>query len=204
MKADKKVGILGGTFNPIHLGHLILAERAYDEYKLDEILFIPTGISHFKDPNIVIDKKKRITMTGGAIDDNPHFALSTIETDRPGNSYTYETLEELKKVNPTTKYYLIVGADSLFQIEEWKNPDIIMKDAVILVAVRKGQSLEELQQKADELMKKYSADIRVLTCPYIDISSTEIRERIKSGKSVRYLVHEDTMNYINKFNLYRD
>ena len=110
MKTGKKVGILGGTFNPIHIGHLILAEQAYDEYKLDEILFIPTGISHFKDPNVVLDKKKRISMTGGAIDDNPHFALSTIETDRPGNSYTYETLEELKRVNPDTEYYLIVGA----------------------------------------------------------------------------------------------
>lgn len=204
MKTNKKVGIIGGTFNPIHLGHLILAEQAYDEYKLDEILFIPTGISHFKDPSIVLDKKKRITMTGGAIDDNPHFALSTIETDRPGNSYTYETLEELTRINPDTEYYLIIGADSLFQMEQWKNPDIIMKDAIILVSVRKGQSLEELQNKANELMDKYKADIRVLTCPYIDISSTEIRARIKEGKSVKYMITEDTLNYINKFNLYRD
>ncbi|MCR4749618.1 MAG: nicotinate-nucleotide adenylyltransferase [Lachnospiraceae bacterium] len=204
MKANKKVGIIGGTFNPIHIGHLILAEHAYDEYKLDEILFIPTGISHFKDPNIVLDKKKRITMTGGAIDDNPHFALSTIETDRPGNSYTYETLEELKRMNPDTEYYLIIGADSLFQIEQWKNTESIMKNASILVAVRKGQSLEELKQKADELTKKYNASIHVLTCTYIDVSSTEIRARIKEGKSIRYMVTDDTLNYINKFNLYRD
>lgn len=204
MKTGKKVGILGGTFNPIHIGHLILAEQAYDEYKLDEILFIPTGISHFKDPNVVLDKKKRISMTGGAIDDNPHFALSTIETDRPGNSYTYETLEELKRVNPDTEYYLIVGADSLFQMEQWKNPDIIMKDATILVSVRKGQSLKELEDKADELMKKYNSSIKILTCPYIDISSTEIRARIKEGKSVKYMVTDDTLRYIDKFNLYRD
>lgn len=200
----KKVGIIGGTFNPIHLGHLILAEHARDEYKLDEILFIPTGISHFKDPSIVLDKKKRIAMTGGAIDDNPYFALSTIETDRPGNSYTYETLEELKGHNPDTEYYLIVGADSLFQMEEWKNPEIIMKNAIILVAVRKGQSLEELQDKAAELSQKYNAKIRILTCPYIDISSTEIRQRIKEGKSIRYMVNEETRAYIKKFNLYRD
>lgn len=204
MKTGKKVGILGGTFNPIHIGHLILAEQAYDEYKLDEILFIPTGISHFKDPNVVLDKKKRISMTGGAIDDNPHFALSTIETDRPGNSYTYETLEELKRVNPDTEYYLIVGADSLFQMEQWKNPDIIMKDATILVSVRKGQSLKELEDKADELIKKYNSSIKILTCPYIDISSTEIRARIKEGKSVKYMVTDDTLRYIDKFNLYRD
>lgn len=200
----KKVGIIGGTFNPIHLGHLILAEHARDEYKLDEILFIPTGISHFKDPSIVLDKKKRITMTGGAIDDNPYFALSTIETDRPGNSYTYETLEELKAHNPDTEYYLIIGADSLFQMEEWMNPEIIMQDAIILVSVRKGQSLEELQDKVALLSQKYNAKIRILTCPYIDISSTEIRQRIKEGKSIRYMVHEDTRLYIKKFNLYRD
>jgi len=204
MKNDKKVGIIGGTFNPIHIGHLILAENAYDEYKLDEILFIPTGISHFKDPSIVLDKKKRISMTGGAIDDNPHFALSTIETDRPGNSYTYETLEELKRVNPDTEYYLIIGADSLFQMEEWKEPQSIMNNAIILVAVRKGQSLEELKVKADELIKKYDADIRVLTCPYIDISSTEIRQRIKEGKSIRYMVTDNTRDYIEKLRLYRD
>lgn len=204
MNTRKKVGIIGGTFNPIHMGHLILAENAYDEFKLDEILFIPTGISHFKDPSIVLDKKKRIAMTGGAIDDNPHFALSTIETDRPGNSYTYETLEELKKRNPDTDYYLIIGADSLFQIEEWMNTESIMANASILVAVRKGQSLEELQAKADELMAKYNADIHVLTCTYIDISSTEIRQRIKEGKTIKYMVTEDTLNYINKFNLYRD
>jgi len=204
MKNGKKVGIIGGTFNPIHIGHLILAESAYDEYKLDEILFIPTGISHFKDPSIVLDKKKRISMTGGAIDDNPHFALSTIETDRPGNSYTYETLEELKRVNPDNEYYLIIGADSLFQMEEWKEPQSIMNNAVILVAVRKGQSLEDLQAKADELIKKYNADIRVLKCHYIDISSTEIRQRIKEGKSIRYMVTLNTREYIEKNGLYKD
>ncbi len=204
MKMDKKVGIIGGTFNPIHLGHLILAEHALCEFDLDEILFIPTGISHFKDPKIVLDKKKRIAMTGGAIGDNPKFALSTIETDRPGNSYTYETLEELKKANPTTNYYLIVGADSLFQMEEWKNPEIIMNLATILVAARKGQSLKELNSKAEELMEKYSSKIHVLQTPYIDISSTEIRERIKNGKSVRYMITDDTLAYIERFNLYKD
>lgn len=204
MKQDKRVGIIGGTFNPIHLGHLILAEHALCELELDEILFIPTGISHFKDPNTVLDKKKRIAMTGGAIGDNPKFALSTIETDRPGNSYTFETLEELKKSNPTTEYYLIVGADSLFQMEQWMHPEIIMKDAIILVAARKGQSVNELKEKAEELMEKYSSKIHVLQTPFIDISSTEIRERIKNGKSVRYMITDDTLAYIEKFNLYKD
>ncbi len=199
----KKVGIIGGTFNPIHIGHLILAERARDEYELDEILFVPTGISHFKDPKIVIDKKMRISMTGDAIGSNPHFALSTIETDRPGNSYTSETLEILKKENPDTEYYFIIGADSLFQIELWKDPHIIMKDAIILVSVREGQSLDSLKLKADELRAKYNATINVLKMPYIDISSTEIRDRVKKGLSIRYMVDESTLNFIRKNGLYK-
>lgn len=203
MKSDKKVGIIGGTFNPIHLGHLILAEYAYDEYQLDEILFIPSGISYFKDPNTVLDKKMRITLTGEAIEDNPHFAMSTIETDRPGNSYTYETLEELKKRNPNVRYYLIIGADSLFQIESWKEPDIIMNHVIILAASRKDQGIDLLKEKADELMEKFHSEIHILTCPMIDISSTDIRNRIKEGKSIKYLVKEQTENYIKKYQLYR-
>lgn len=198
----KKVGIIGGTFNPIHLGHLILAEYAYDEFDLDEILFVPTGISHFKDPSIVLDKKTRITLTGEAIGENPHFALSTIETDRPGNSYTYETLELLKKEYPDSEFYLIIGADSLFQIEQWKCPEGIMKNAIILVAKRKGQSTQEFLNKIEEIKAKYDADIRLLPCTYIDISSTEIRDRVKNGKSIRYLVPEVTEKYIKKHHLY--
>ena len=202
MKSDKKVGIIGGTFNPIHLGHLILAEYAYDEYQLDEILFIPSGKSYFKDPKTILDKKMRITLTGEAIEDNPHFALSTLETDRPGNSYTYETLEELRKKNPDVHYYLIIGADSLFQIESWKSPDIIMNNAIILAASRKDQGIDILKEKADELMKKFHSEIHILTCPMIDISSTDIRNRIKEGKSIKYLVKEQTENYIKKYQLY--
>lgn len=204
MRNNKKVGILGGTFNPIHMGHLILAEHAYSEFELDEILFIPTGISYFKDPKIVVDKKSRLAMISEAIKDNHHFALSTIETDREGNSYTYETLEILKKENPETSYYLILGADSLFQIEEWQRPEIIMKNATILASIRNGQSKEALEQKALELAKKYNGDIKILTFPYIDLSSTDIRERIKTGKSIRYMLPDDTLSYIEKNGLYID
>ncbi len=198
----KKVGIIGGTFNPIHLGHLILAERAYEEFELDEILFIPAGISYFKDQSTILDKKTRITLTGGAIGDNPHFALSTIECDRAGNSYTYETLEELKRHNPDTQYYLIIGADSLVQMELWQKPENILRDAVILVAKRQGPTTQEFLDKMEAIKTKYNADIRVIPCTYIDISSTEIRERVKAGKSIKYLVPEVTENYIKKHHLY--
>lgn len=200
----KKIGIFGGTFNPIHMGHLILAEAAYEAFDLDEVLFVPTGISNLKDPSIILDKKTRITLTGHAIEDNSHFALSTIETDRPGKSYTFETLELMNKEYPNSEYYLIIGADSLFNIEQWKRPADIMKNAVILAANRKGATSQELLDKIEEIKAKYDADIRLLPCTYIDISSTEIRERIKTGKSIRYLVPEVTEEYIKKHHLYED
>ncbi len=199
----RKIGIIGGTFNPIHMGHLIMAEQALHEFGLDKILFIPTGISHFKDQNVVLDKEIRVRMTAGAIKENPNFELSTIEADRPGNSYTYETLNELKTANPETELYLIIGADNLFQIEYWKEPAKIMADAVIIVAVRSGQNVGDLEDKADRLKEMYKADVRLLKMPYIDISSTDIRQRIKEGKSIRYFVADDTRKYIEDNNLYR-
>lgn len=199
----RKIGIIGGTFNPIHMGHLIMAEQALHEFGLDKVLFIPTGISHFKDQNVVLDKEIRVRMTAGAIKENPSFELSTIEADRPGNSYTYETLNELKTANPETELYLIIGADNLFQIEYWKEPAKIMADAVIIVAVRSGQNVGDLEDKADRLKEMYKADVRLLKMPYIDISSTDIRQRIKEGKSIRYFVADDTRKYIEDNNLYR-
>ncbi len=202
MNKEKRIGILGGTFNPIHIGHLILAERALEEYELDEILFIPTGKPYFKSEEEVLDKKVRISMTGNAIEDNPDFALSTIETDREGNTYTYETLQLLKRDNPNNKYYLILGADTLFQIEQWKKPDVIMSLAGILAAVRDDKNMADLEVKADELKAKFNADINILRMPHIGISSTDIRERIRLGKSVKYMLPEKTLDYIMRNDLY--
>ena len=128
MSKKKRVGIMGGTFNPIHLGHLIVAENAYEELKLDEVLFIPSGTPYMKDTAEVLAPKIRISLVGEAIDDNPHFALSTIEVDREGNSYSYETIEALKKANPDTEYFFLVGADSLFAMEEWMHPERIFAE----------------------------------------------------------------------------
>ena len=179
-----------------------MAERAYDEFGLDKVLIIPTGISHFKLNDNVLGKDIRLEMTALAIEDNEHFELSLIEVNRPGNSYTYETLELLKRENPDNEYYLIVGADSLFAMETWVKPDIIFRDAVILAAVRDGEGIEEIKSKADELMVKFGADVRILNSPMIDISSTEIRERVKNGNSIKYLVTDKVADYIYDNNLY--
>jgi len=202
MEYTKKVGIMGGTFNPIHLGHMIVAQNAHQSYNLDEVLFVPSGIPYMKED--VLDAKTRITMTGIAIEDNSAFALSTIEVERGGNSYSYETIADLKKANPTTEYYFIVGSDSLFMMDKWKNPEKIFEEVPVLVAPRLGYSEEQLNEKIAELTEKYHADIRVLPMNCVDISSTAIREKVREHKSIRYLVHYRVVEYIEKHHLYQN
>lgn len=198
----KKVGIMGGTFDPIHMGHLIIAETAREAFDLEEILFIPSGVSYMK--SNVLDKKTRVTMTGIAIEDNPHFALSTIEVDRDGNSYSYETIAELKKHNPDTEYYFIVGADSLFHMEKWMCPEKIFSECVILAAIRSGSTAEEFNAQIEYLKESYKADIRMVPTKSLDISSTAIREKAERGSSIQYLVPDKVREYIDKNNIYRN
>ena len=202
--SNKRVGIMGGTFDPIHNGHLIIAQGAQESYDLDEILFVPSGTPWLKDISKVLNKKTRVSLTGLAIEDNPFFALSTIEIDREGNSYSYETLEVLREQNPTVEYYFIMGADSLFEIETWKNPDKLMKSCTLLVAVRNDFDEKRLQEQMTYLTEKYEAHIEVLHTPRIDISSTEIRQKVAEGKSIRYMVPDPVIQYISKLHLYEN
>ncbi len=199
----KRVGIMGGTFNPIHLGHLIIAEAAYEAYNLDEVLFVPSGISYMKDQSEILDAKKRVHMTGLAIEDNPHFALSTIEIDRDGNSYSYETLETLRKQNPDTEYFFLVGSDTLFALETWKHPEILLPSCTILVAVRDGVPMEKMQEHAKYLEEKFGGSIKLLTTPNIEISATDIRNRLAEGRNVKYFVPDTVLDFINKYDLYK-
>ena len=199
----KRVGIMGGTFNPIHLGHLIIAEAAYEAYNLDEVLFVPSGISYMKDQSEILDAKKRVHMTGLAIEDNPHFALSTIEIDRDGNSYSYETLETLRKQNPDTEYFFLVGSDTLFALETWKHPEILLPSCTILVAVRDGVPMEKMQEHAKYLEEKFGGTIKLLTTPNIEISATDIRNRLAEGRNVKYFVPDTVLDFINKYDLYK-
>lgn len=198
----KKVGILGGTFNPVHMAHLIIAETAWEEAGLDDVLFVPSGCSYLKDPSKILPAKDRINMTGNAIEDNPHFALSTIEIDRGGNSYTCDTLMELKEHYPDQEYYLIVGADNLFSMEEWKDVEKIFQNAKILAAVRGDKKHADMEAKSVQLREKYGADITLLHVRHVDISSTVIRERVAAGLSIRYMVPDKVRDYILKNHLY--
>lgn len=200
--SKKRVGIMGGTFNPIHLGHLILAENAYEELNLDEVLFVPSGNPYMKEYGDVLDAKTRIDLVGEAIEDNCHFALSRIEVDRGGNSYSYETIASLKAENPDTEYFFMVGADSLFMMDKWMCPEKIFGEVTVAVAVRGGYTDEELDAQIKLLEEKYNTKIVRLHSRNVDLSASQIRDRVKNGQSIRYMVHYKTDLVIKKRRLY--
>lgn len=199
MKSCMKTGIMGGTFNPIHNGHLILAKTAYEELGLDKVLFLPSGTSYMK--KNVLAAQKRIDMVRLAIADYPQFELSLVEADRQGNSYTSETLDYLTKNNPDTCYFFIMGADSLFQIEQWKKPEQIFSLAKIVCAVRDDYNLDEIQQKGKQL-QRMGAKIIYLDMPKVEISSTDIRAKVKAQRSIANDVPMEVANYIQRERLY--
>lgn len=199
----KKIGIMGGTFNPVHNGHLLLAEHAREVLELDEVLFIPSGNSYMKDASSVLEGSVRAHMLALALEKNPYFHLSLMEIDREGPTYTCDTLAELKKQNPDDEYYFIVGADNLLMLEGWKNPDFILQNCIIAAAVRGTGTEKRLEKIAGHLIYEYQADIRILPARYMDLSSSEIRRRIRDGASVRYMIPDKVLEYIEMNKLYQ-
>lgn len=200
----KKTGILGGTFDPIHLGHLITAENAWEAAGLDEVLLVPTGCSYFKADQKVTPAGQRYEMAALAAAGNPHLRVSDIEVRRPGNSYTAETLSELKRQNPEDQLYYIVGADTLVMMSMWKNPQLIFDSCTLLVETRQDEvGSAGLLEEADKLREKYGAEIMMLPSRSIEISSTEIRKRVRMGQSIHYLVPDPVEAYIQEHGLYR-
>lgn len=200
----KNIGIMGGTFNPIHYGHLLLAEQAREELKLDEVLFLPSGNPYMKRQNIILDGQRRADMVKLAIEGHPDFSLSTIELERKGPTYTCDTLKELKEKNPQNSYYFILGADSLLMLECWKNPEVIFQNAVITASVRGTGNEEKIRMIAAQLKQEYGAEIRILPARFMDLSSSEIRQRLEKGKSVRYMLPENVRSYILENHLYQN
>lgn len=199
----RKVGIMGGTFDPVHIGHLIIAEKAREQFHLDEVLFMPSGTPYMKNADEVLPGSIRAEMTNLAIEENPFFSISTIEIEKEGSTYTYETLETLHNKNSNTEYYFILGADSLFAIEHWKNPEKIFADCHILAAVRNDKNAEEMEAQAAYLKEKFNADISLIKTGHIEISSSMIRELVKDGHSIRYFVPDAVYDYIIKNKLYK-
>lgn len=199
---SKKIGIMGGTFNPIHNGHLLLAEAAREFLDLDKVIFMPSGNSYMKNASTILEGKVRAYMVELAIAENPYFSLSMMELERQGPTYTCDTLAELKSQYPENEFYFIAGADTLFTIESWKEPEFVLKNCVMAVAVRGTGDENQLIEKSENLILKYQADIRMLPARHVDISSSDIRQKRKEGHSIRYMVPENVFVYIEQNNLF--
>ncbi|MDP3732726.1 MAG: nicotinate-nucleotide adenylyltransferase [Candidatus Omnitrophota bacterium] len=186
-----KIGILGGTFNPIHIGHLILAEEAREKLKLAQVIFVPAYLPPHKDNSDIAYANARLAMVKIAIKGNRYFSASDTEIKRDGRSYTIDTLKELKKIYPQDELYFIIGSDLLKYLDDWKDLQEIIKMVRFIVATRPGYPLE-----------KIPSHISTIPIRAVDISGFEIRKAIKDNLSFRYLVPEQVYRYIVKKKLY--
>ena len=202
MADHKKIGIMGGTFNPIHFGHLLLAETAFHQFQLDEILIMPTKNPYYKKISNSVTEEDRVAMAELAIEDNGHFRLSKEELNREGNTYTVETLSHLTERHPDYEYFFIMGADSLYHIESWKEPEQILKMATIVVAGRAGTG-SSLNSQIEYIENKYDSEKHRLNSPVLEISSNDIRRRVRDGESIRYLLPDKVEHYIYEHGLYQ-
>lgn len=203
-KKLRKVGIMGGTFDPIHIGHLILGENACRQFGLETVLFMPSANPpHKRERTGRASVKERMDMVELAISGNPHFVLSYAEAYAEDYCYTKETLKRLNEENPDTEYYFIMGADSLFAFETWKEPAEICRRCVLVVAIRDHVIEEKFQEQIEYLCRKYQARIEVLATPNIDISSHDIRRWLRTGDiSLKYYVPDSVIDYIEKNHIY--
>lgn len=196
-----RIGILGGTFDPIHYAHLATVEFIRVKYNLDRVIFIPSGNPPHKFWNIT-DKNDRYKMVLLATVKNENFLVSDMEINKVGKTYTIDTLRSLKKTYPTCELFFITGADAICDIEAWKDVSENFKLATFIAATRPGISLLRAQDYIEKLEKKYNAKIINVYVPSLDISSTYIRDQLNLGKSVRYLIPEDVEDYIKEKGLY--
>lgn len=193
----RKIGIFGGSFNPPHIAHLIIAETIRDQFSLDEIIWIPNYIPPHKSTAGTQDALHRLQMVQKTISGHEHFSLSTIEVDRKGTSYMLDTISLLQEAQPDVLYKLIIGGDSLNDFMTWHKPLEILAKVPIIVYNRTG-----IDTKNAEVQQHFSDRISYASAPMMDISSTAIRERVAQGYSIRYLVPDKVRHYILKHNLY--
>lgn len=195
-----KVGIMGGTFDPIHIGHLILAMEAINYKNLDEVWFIPTGNPNFKQDKNVTDKQKRFEMVKIATQDNKKFNVCDYEINKNGVTYSWETMKYLRE-NYDYDFYFIMGEDSLMSVETWENAEDFLKNTKILACIRRQEEMSKLDVKIDDLKSK-GYFVEKIPTSFIDISSTKIREKAQTNQDFRYFVPNQVFEYIVRNKLY--
>ncbi|MFM1957604.1 MAG: hypothetical protein RLZ41_1003 [Actinomycetota bacterium] len=188
-----RLGVMGGTFDPIHYGHLVAASEAASAFELDKVLFVPTGEPWQK--QTITDAEHRLAMTKLAIDGNSLFEISTVDVRRAGPTYTLDTLRDIHESNPEADVFFITGADSIAQIDSWKDSSQIWPLAHFVGVTRPGHSLE--------VPKSAAGEVSLLEIPALAISSTDIRARVESGKPIDYLLPNSVIDYIHANHLYQ-
>lgn len=195
------VGVFGGTFDPVHIGHLIVAEQARVKLKLSVVLFVPAGQPSLKIDHVITPALDRVEMVRRSIADNPCFKLSTLEVDRPGPSYTVDTIASLRDELGTQSFFFILGWDSLAGLPLWKQPEKLLQLCQLVVVPRLGLNLPDLSSLASSVPSLMDKVTRLDT-PIIGVSSSEIRQRVAQGLSIRYLVPDEVGKYIAERRLY--
>jgi len=192
----RKLGIMGGTFDPVHIGHLVCAEEARWQFALDEVVFVPAGEPWQK--RQVTAAEDRFLLTVLATARNPHFSVSRLEIDRGGPTYTLETLRALAEFHDAAELFFITGADAVLEILTWKDPELVLQTARFIAATRPEFDLGKLD------LRRFGDRVSVIEIPALAISSTDIRRRVREGRPIQYLVPAEVAAYIEERHLYVD
>ena len=197
-----KIGVIGGTFDPIHNGHLVIAEETRGRLNLDEILFVPTGQPWLKGDSPISAAEHRLEMVRLAIADRPYFRLSTVDIERPGPSYSIDTITELQsQLGAGTELFFILGWDSLAELPQWHEPSRLIEMCYLVAVPRPGYRRPKLKS-LESSVPGITQRVMLLDSPEIDISASAIRDRVARGLSVRHLVPEPVNRYIKQHKLY--
>ena len=192
---------MGGTFDPIHHGHLVTAEAALHQFGLDEVVFVPTGQPWMKADQEVTPPEDRYLMTVIATASNPRFSVSRVDVERRGPTYTIDTLQELRRMaEGDVELFFITGADAMLEILSWKDPEEVLAEAHFIAATRPGYDIARFERGASS----GHPNVSVMSIPALAISSTDVRRRVREGEPIRYLVPEGVQTYIEKSGLYRE
>lgn len=197
------IGLMGGTFNPIHMGHLLIGEYIREEWDLDRVIYIPSANPPHKTGGDVIDADNRMRLVELAIWDNPNFQLSDIEFRREGYSYTIDTIRQMSIEYPYEKLYFIIGTDTLFELETWRNFQEIAKEIEFIMYGRGTHGETAVENKLEYLREEYDLRIHRSKGPEVEISSTQIRDRIRRGLSIKYMIPNALIEEIRRESLFK-
>lgn len=198
-----RIGVMGGTFDPIHYGHLVTAESARVKFGLHKVIFVPAGRPPHKNTERVTEAGHRYLMTVLATIMDPSFEVSRIEIDREGPSHTADTIRLLKAAaGESSDFYFITGADAVLEMMNWFSPGEILSQCRVIAATRPGYSRERLHQCAQEMARRFGHHPLEMEMPALAISSSEIRRRVREGEAIRYLLPDAVESYIHKAGLY--